>query len=260
MQKEIRMTPDIIARDLPTRFIGQKIIYYPALDSTMNAAKREALWGAEAGTIIVADEQTAGRGRLQRTWISPQGVLSFSVILRPNMLYLPDMIMLASLAVTYGIRDITGLMPGIKWPNDVLINGKKVCGILIENDIRKNVLRHMVIGFGININISMANYPEISSIATSLCDLLGHPVSRIDVLRQILIELDKLYQKLPQGDFIFEEWKNNLVTIGQNISVNQGDEYYQGIAESVSRDGGLILKQIDGSQIKIIAGDIMPGK
>ncbi len=136
------LSPDLLIRDLKTRFIGQKVIYYPTLDSTMNAARREAQWGAEAGTIVITDEQTAGRGRLQRTWLSPKGGLAFSVILRPNFDYLPYMVMLASLAVTYGIQVITGLKPQIKWPNDVLINDKKVCGILIENDIRKNSLRY----------------------------------------------------------------------------------------------------------------------
>jgi BirA family biotin operon repressor/biotin-[acetyl-CoA-carboxylase] ligase len=114
----------------------------------MDSARKEAQWGAEAGTVILADEQTSARGRLRRTWYSPKGGLCFSVILRPNIDYLPYMIMLASLAVTYSIRIITGLKPQIKWPNDVLIREKKVCGILIENDIRKNVLRHMVIGIG----------------------------------------------------------------------------------------------------------------
>src|SRR5450759_337001 len=140
------LNPELIQRDLPTRFIGQKIIYYPSLTSTMDAAKKEALWGAEAGTVVLAGEQTAGRGRLQRSWLSPVGGLAFSVILRPNLSYLPYMVMLASLAVTYGIRSLTGLKPQIKWPNDVLIGEKKICGILIENDIRKNILKHMVIG------------------------------------------------------------------------------------------------------------------
>jgi BirA family transcriptional regulator, biotin operon repressor / biotin---[acetyl-CoA-carboxylase] ligase len=260
MEKDSILSPETIIASLPTRFIGHKVIHFPTLDSTMNAAKREALWGAQAGTVIIADEQKEGRGRLQRTWISPRGGLAFSIILRPNLAYLQDMIMLASLAVAYGIRDITGLTPQIKWPNDILINNKKVCGILIETDIRKDILRYLVIGFGINVNLHTKDYSEIASTATSLADQLGHPLSRLDLIRQILIELDKLYQALPQEGSIFEQWKKNLVTLGQLVAVNQGDTVYRGNAESVNRDGSLMLRQDDGSLIKIIAGDVVSGK
>jgi len=129
--------------------------------------KKRSSMGERGRTVVVAGEQTAGRGRLHRTWLSPVGGLAFSVVLRPNFSYLPYMIMLASLSVTYGIRSLTGLKPQIKWPNDVMIGEKKVCGILIENDIRKNVLKHMVIGIGINVNLRINQHPEIAPIATS---------------------------------------------------------------------------------------------
>jgi BirA family transcriptional regulator, biotin operon repressor / biotin---[acetyl-CoA-carboxylase] ligase len=250
------LSPEMIIRDLKTRFIGQKVIYYPILDSTMDVARREAQWGAEAGTIVITDEQTAGRGRLQRTWLSPKGGLAFSVILRPNFDYLPYMIMLASLAVTYAIQTVTGLKPQIKWPNDVLISDKKVCGILIENDIRKNSLRSMIIGIGINVNLHLPDYNELASIATSLSDETGNEVSRPDVLRQVLIEMDRLYQFLPKGEVILEQWKNRLITLGQNVHVNMGDKVYKGLAESVCRDGSLMVRHKDGSLTKIVAGDV----
>ena len=251
------LTPELIQRDLPTRFIGQKIIYYPSLDSTMDAAKKEAQWGAEAGTVIVAGEQTTGHGRLQRTWLSPAGGLAFSVILRPNLSYLPYMIMLASLAVTYGIRSLTGLKAQIKWPNDVLIGEKKVCGILIENDIRKNILKHTVVGIGINVNLQVDQHPEIAAIATSLSDQLNRQVPRSEVLRAVLVEMDRLYADLPQGERLLNQWKNNLVTLGQQVQVNMGDQVYTGRAESVTDDGSLMLRQKDGKLVQIIAGDVM---
>jgi BirA family biotin operon repressor/biotin-[acetyl-CoA-carboxylase] ligase len=170
--------------------------------------------------------------------------------------YLPNMIMLASLAVTYSIQIITGLKPQIKWPNDVLINEKKVCGILIENDIRNNFLRHMIIGIGINVNLHIPDYPEIAPIATSLSDQLGKEVSRLDIIRQLLIEMDRLYQSLPQGDFILEQWKRHLITLGQKVQVNLGDKIYKGTTESVTKDGSLMLRQEDGSLTKIVAGDV----
>jgi BirA family transcriptional regulator, biotin operon repressor / biotin---[acetyl-CoA-carboxylase] ligase len=256
MDNEI-LTPESIQRDLHTRFIGQKIIYYPSLHSTMEAAKTEALWGAEAGTVVVAGEQTAGRGRLQRTWVSPPGNLAFSVILRPNLDYLPYIIMLASLAVAYGIRLTTGLKTQIKWPNDVLIGEKKICGILIENDIRKNILKHSVIGIGINVNLKVENYPEIAAIATSLSDQLNRPVSRLEILRSVIMEMDSLYSGLPQSELLLNQWKNNLVTLGQKIQINQGNQTYTGLAESVTSDGSLMLRQKDGRLVKIIAGEVI---
>ena len=251
------LNPELIQRDLPTRFIGQKIIYYPSLTSTMDAAKKEALWGAEAGTVVLAGEQTAGRGRLQRSWLSPVGGLAFSVILRPNLSYLPYMVMLASLAVTYGIRSLTGLKPQIKWPNDVLIGEKKICGILIENDIRKNILKHMVIGIGINVNLQVDQHSEIASIATSLSDQLSRQVPRAEVLRAVLVEMDRLYADLPNGERLLNQWKNNLVTIGLQVHVNMGNQIYTGLAESVTDNGSLMIREKDGHLVKIIAGDVM---
>ncbi len=251
------LNPEQIRRGLATRFIGQKIIYFPSVTSTMDAAKKEAQWGAEAGTVILAGEQTAGRGRLKRTWLSPEGGLAFSVILRPNFSYLPYMIMLASLAVAYGIRSLTGLKPQIKWPNDVLINYKKVCGILIENDIRKKDLKHTVIGIGINVNIQINQLPEIAPIATSISDQLGRQLSRAEVLRSVLVEMDRLYTELPQGEQLFNQWKSNLVTLGQQVQINMGDKIYTGLAEDVTEDGSLMLRQKDGYLVKIIAGEVM---
>jgi BirA family transcriptional regulator, biotin operon repressor / biotin---[acetyl-CoA-carboxylase] ligase len=251
------MSSEAVLNQLKTQFIGQMILYYPTLESTMEAARREALWGAAAGTVIITDEQTAGRGRLQRTWLSPNGGLALSIILRPNLEYLPYMMMIASLAVVYSIQQVTGLQPQIKWPNDVLIKEKKVCGILIENDIRKDLLRHTVIGIGVNVNLHMTKYPEISGIATSLSDQLGREVSRLEIVCQLLVELERLYQYLPQGDYILEQWKKHLGTLGQKVQVNLGDKIYKGEAQSVTKDGNLVIRQKDGSQIKIMAGDVI---
>jgi BirA family transcriptional regulator, biotin operon repressor / biotin---[acetyl-CoA-carboxylase] ligase len=251
------LSPELILRGLNTRFIGQRVIFFPVLDSTMDAAKKEAQWGAEAGTVILTDEQLAGRGRLQRIWLSPRGSLAFSLILRPNIDYIYSMVMLASLAVSQGIEAVTGLKCQIKWPNDVLINEKKVSGILIENDIRKNTLNYVVIGIGINVNVHVAEYPEIAAIATSLSDHLGQEVSRLEIIRQILINLDTLYQSIPKSDYILQQWKNRLITLGQNVEIRQGNKLYRGIAESVNKDGSLVIRLKDGKAIQVIAGDIV---
>lgn len=253
---EASLSPELITRNLPTRFIGQKVIHYPSLKTTMEAAKSEALWGAPAGTIVVADEQTAGKGRFQRLWISPPGSLTLSVILRPNIEYLPYMIMIASLSVANCIQQVTGLKPQIKWPNDVLIHEKKVCGILIENDIRQNSLKHTLIGIGINVNMQVSKYPEIVNLATSLSDQVGQTISRLDLLRQLLIEMDSLYSNLTQKDLIFTQWKNRLITLGRNVEVQINDRVYHGKGESVHIDGSLDIRLKDNRILKVLAGDV----
>jgi len=255
--EEIKQHPEVLVNRLTTRFIGQKIIYYAVLGSTMDEAKKEAQWGAEAGTVILANKQTAGRGRMNRTWISPEGALAFSVILRPNLDYLPLMIMLSSLSIVYGIQSITGLRPQIKWPNDILIEDKKVSGILIENELRKNELKHVIIGVGINVNLKIADYPEIASFATSLSEKYGGIISRQDVFESVLFEMEKLYFSLKNGDLIFKQWEKNMVTIGQQVEVQTLDTVYKGTAESVSRDGSLNLRHKDGSLTKVLAGEVM---
>ncbi len=245
-----------ITNNLETRFIGQRVIYYPRLTSTMEVAKREAQQRAVEGTAIIADEQTAGKGRIKRTWLSPKGSIALSIILYPDAAYLPYLIMLASLAVVYSIETITGLKSQIKWPNDVLIKGRKVCGILIESDVRGSIVGYVIIGIGINVNLRLSHFPEILPIATSLSDELGGTVSRLDIIRCLLVEIERLYLALPAGESIYEQWRDRLVTLGKRVQVKQGGTVYQGIAESVAKDGSLLLRHSDGSLTKIVAGDV----
>jgi BirA family transcriptional regulator, biotin operon repressor / biotin---[acetyl-CoA-carboxylase] ligase len=240
---------------LATKFIGRRTVYYPRLASTMDAGRSEAGKGAPEGTVVVAGEQTGGRGRMKRAWLTPEGGLAFSVVLYPVVAYLPGLVMAASLAVVHAINGLTGLKAEIKWPNDVLINGKKVCGILIENEIKgEKVIA--VMGIGINVNLRLADYPDIATTATSLYGELGREVSRLDLLRRLLAELEPLYFSLASGDAVFVQWRDSLVTLGKNITARSGEDIYQGVAESVARDGGLMLRQADGSLIKVVAGDV----
>jgi len=252
---EDSLSPASITNNLDTRFIGQRVIYYSRLTSTMDVAKREAQQGAVEGTIIIADEQTAGRGRLKRAWLSPKGSIALSIILYPSLLYLPSLIMLASLAVVHSIESVTGLKSQVKWPNDVLVNGKKVCGILIESDVRGNMVDYTIIGIGINVNLRLSGFPEILPTATSLSNELGRGVSRLNLIRQLLVEIESLYLTLQTGGSIFEEWRDSLVTLGKRIRLKSGKTIYEGIAESVASDGSLLLRELDGSLTKIVAGD-----
>ena len=245
-----------ITRGLETGFVGQKVIYYPSLTSTMDIARQEARQGAAEGTVIIADEQTAGRGRLQRVWLSPGGNIALSVILHPPLAYLPSLIMLASLSVVHGIKLSTGLKAQIKWPNDILLDGRKVCGILIENDVQGSRVNHAIIGIGINVNFKVSDFPEIRQIATSLSDELGSAVSRLSVLKSVLVEMERLYLTLATGENVYQEWRDSLVTLGKGVWVTTGGTVYEGTAEAVTRDGSLLVRGGDGNLNRIVVGDV----
>lgn len=253
---EDSLSPAAIRRGLETRFVGQRVIYYPSLTSTMEVARQEAQQGAAEGTVILADEQTAGRGRLNRVWLSPRGSLALSIILYPGLAYLPSLIMLASLAVVHSIEEATGLKSQIKWPNDVLINGKKVSGILIESNVQGGKVNYAIIGIGINVNLRLADFPEIRPIAASLSDELGKDVSRLNVIRCLLVEIERLYLALSTGGTVYEGWRDRLVTLNKRVRVKSGETVYEGVAESVARDGSLRLRGSDGSLTRIVAGDV----
>jgi len=253
---EKSISPASITNNLETHFIGQRVIYYPSLASTMEVAKQEAQKGAAEGTVIIADEQTAGKGRIKRVWLSPKGSIALSVILYPGVAYLPFLTMLASLAVTHSIEAVTGLKSQVKWPNDVLINGKKVCGVLIESNVRGDIVDYAIIGIGVNVNLRLYDFPQIQPTATSLSDELGRDVSRLNVIRCLLVEIERLYLALLAGGSIYQEWRDSLVTLGRRVRVKLGDTIHEGIAESIAEDGSLLLRHSDGSLSRIVAGDV----
>jgi len=250
------LSPAAITDNLKTRFIGQKIVYYPRLTSTMDVARREAWQGAAEGTVVVADEQMAGKGRVKRVWLSPGGSIALSVILYPDTACLPDLVMLSSLAAARSIEAVTGLEAQIKWPNDILVNGKKVCGILLENDWRGKKAAYAIIGIGINVNFRLADFPGILPVATSLADETGREVSRLALVRALLTEMERLYLALPDGDSVYREWRARLVTLGRRVRVETGGVVLEGTAESAARDGSLLLRHPDGSSTQIVAGDV----
>jgi len=252
---ENNLSPASITGNLGTHFIGQRVICYPSLTSTMAVAKQEAQLGAVEGTVVIADEQTAGRGRIKRVWLSPKGSIALSIILYPSVVNLPSLIMLASLAVVHSIEAVTDLRSQIKWPNDVLVNDRKVCGILIESSVRRNIVDYAIIGIGVNVNLRLSDFPEILSTATSLSAELGRGVSRLRIIRRLLVEVERLYLALQAGGPIYEEWRDTLVTLGRRVRVKSGKAVYEGVAESVARDGSLLLRHSNGNLSKIVAGD-----
>ena len=250
------LSAELITDGLETRFIGQKVIHFPTHDSTMKAARDEARRGTAEGTVVITEQQTAGKGRAKRTWLSPRGSIALSVVLYPDVYQLPYLVMITSVAVARSIENITGLKTQLKWPNDVMIKGRKVCGILIENELQGDRVAWAVIGVGINVNIRMEDYPEITAVATSLRDELGKELSRVEIIQCLLAEIEKLYLSLGEGGLVYQEWHDRLVTLGQRVQVISGKDVIYGVAEDVDRDGSLVLKHSDGRLSRIVAGDV----
>lgn len=253
---EEKLNSESIRSGLATRFIGQNIIYYPSLTSTMDIARQQAIRKALEGTAIVTERQTAGKGRLKRAWVSPEGNIAVSIILYPAKTQLQALTILASLAVLHSVEATTGLKCQLKWPNDVLIKGKKVCGILLESQAKADSVDYATIGIGINVNMKLADYPEIAPIATSLTDELGKEVPRLDLIRNLFIEIENLYLKLQSGQSLLEEWRKHLITLGKAVRVRSGEDTFEGVAESVAEDGSLLLRGKDGNLMKFMAGDV----
>jgi BirA family biotin operon repressor/biotin-[acetyl-CoA-carboxylase] ligase len=250
------LSPELIKEGLHTRFIGRNMIFYPVLTSTMDAAREAAIKGATEGTLVIADEQTAGRGRLRRAWLSPTGCLTFSLILYPETRLLPFLVMASALAVADTVEAATAVKPDIKWPNDVLAGGKKISGILIETGICEGRSGYAVIGIGLNVNLDPAGCPGISDTATSLSMSAGKYFSRAAVLIELLARLESRYEELVTGAPVFETWRLRLSTLGKDVKVKTGNEIFEGRAEDVASDGALMLRLKNGLLLKLPAGDV----
>lgn len=253
MAKELSATA--ITEGLDTKIIGRKVIYLPTVTSTMDVAREEALKGTDEGMVVIAGEQTAGRGRLKHRWLTPAGNVALSVILRPAIKSLPYLIMVASLAVVISIKSVVGAGGQIKWPNDILIDGKKVCGILIENEVRGNKVAYSIVGIGINVSLKVKDYIEISETAVGLNSKPSLDL-RTKLIRSLLQEFEQLYVKLPDGNNIYEAWRKNLVTLGKKVKATWGEQVITGTAEDVDEDGALMIRGEDGKLTKVVAGDV----
>lgn len=244
-------------RELRTKLVAQNILYYPVTSSTMDVAKQAVREGVEEGTIVIADHQTAGRGRFGRRWWAPaESSILLSIILHPDLDQLPRLNMAAALAVVHSIEKVTGLRPVIKWPNDVLIEGKKVSGALIESDVQDETVNSAILGIGLNVNLDPSSIPEIAETATSLRDVLQKEVSRLEMLRSLLGEFEELYSALRQGEPIDKLWRHRLETLGKQVTVRSGEMVEEGYAESVDDEGNLLLRRPDGGLVTIVAGEV----
>lgn len=257
------LSREAIQQALATRSIGRNCIYLVSATSTMDRAHEEARGGAPEGTIVVAEEQTAGRGRFQRPWVSPKGsAIYLSVVLRPELPHLLKLNMVASLAVVRSVRAETGLEPRVKWPNDVEIGGRKLCGILIDTALKGNAVDYAILGIGVNVGLDPARYPEIAGTAASLSQALGRPVRRLPILGALLLELEALYAAVRRGESVLGEWRRCLSTLGRQVQVTwPGDPEKrslaeEGTAEDVDEEGALLLRRPDGVRVRVVAGEV----
>ncbi len=185
---------DVVKGRLSNAFLGYRIIHVGSVSSTQDLARVEAAEGALEGTVVVAEEQIAGRGRLGRSWVSPPGAnLYVTLVLRPSRERMRVLSMVVPLAVSQAVEDTTGLSPRIKWPNDLLVEGRKLAGVLIDTEISGQTLQYALVGVGLNVNLDALAVPEISTIATSLRQHLGREISREEVLAAFLNRFEKLY-------------------------------------------------------------------
>lgn len=257
-----KITADEIGLGLKTAFIGRNIHYEEQVESTQKIAHRLATDGATEGTVVVAEEQTIGRGRLDRKWYSPKySGIWMSIILKPNlpMHQAPQLTLVTAVAVVQAIQEVTGLQPQIKWPNDILIEGKKVTGILTELQADADRINAIIIGIGINVNQKQEDFTEdILQIATSLAIESGQHVSRAKVMQAVFGQLEKLYLIYQQNGFapIKLLWESYAISIGKQIIARTITGDIVGKAIGITDEGVLRIEQNDGEVHHVYSADI----
>lgn len=253
---------DLMSRSTPAQVIGRDIRVFLETTSTNDVVEKLARDGVAEGVVVFAESQTKGRGRLGRKWISPpKKGLWFSVLLRPHLrpMEATQITIAAATALSRAIQERANIRPEIKWPNDILIRGRKVAGILTELSAELDMIKHVILGIGVDVNLSASEFPtDLRRIATSLKIESGHAVARADLAAAILRELDRDYQRLSAGRFeeVADEWEAQCATLGQNVAIRVGDRLVQGRAESLDSDGALLLRTQHGHLERIIGGDV----
>lgn len=247
-----RLDIDAVSSRLLRGEITWSLHYEPECASTQDLARVAVSEGAEQGWTIVTDLQRQGRGRQGRSWQAPSGeALLFSIVLRPPIDVLALLPLLAGLTIAGGIEGATGAVPDLKWPNDVLLNGKKVAGILLERPPDSAV----VLGVGINVNQAPSDLPDG---ATSLATVIGHPVEREALLAAILNDLGNAYERADREsvDWIVPAWRSRSSMLGQPVVFFRDGASTEAIAEDVGANGALIVRTADGTRIELIAGEV----
>jgi BirA family biotin operon repressor/biotin-[acetyl-CoA-carboxylase] ligase len=261
----VTSVPDILRKSdieqgLKTKIIGKNIHLFPEVASTNTLAMEMAAQGAAEGTTVIAETQTGGKGRLGRKWISPKGNLYLSVILRPNSptFKAPLITLMGAVAVASAIRRTCGVQAAIKWPNDILISGKKVAGLLTEMSAEPDRIKHIALGIGVDVNMALGELPlDIRALTTTLAAQAGRKIDRTALLRQILIDLEHWYRVFLHNDAdVLREWEQLNMTIGKRVAVSGLGETLEGLAQGIDSEGRLIIRFNDGSVKTVAAGDV----
>ncbi|HTB82049.1 MAG TPA: biotin--[acetyl-CoA-carboxylase] ligase [Candidatus Sulfotelmatobacter sp.] len=256
------LADDLLSRLGESKIIGRDIQVFQETNSTNDVAEKLARDGVPEGVVVFAEAQTKGRGRLGRKWMSPaRKGLWFSVLLRPKLhpLETTQLTVISATALRRAIKTICNLNAEIKWPNDILLGGKKAAGILTEMSAETDRVRHVIIGIGVDVNLDAGEFPaELKKIATSLKAATGEKISRAELAVEILRELDADYARIRAGKFseVADEWESACVTIGKNVTVHVGDRQFRGRAESLDDDGALLVRTEHGHLERVIGGDV----
>ena len=253
---------DLLARLGKTKIVGRDIKVFEQTTSTNDIVEKLARDGVKEGVVVFAESQTKGRGRLGRKWISPaRRGLWFSILLRPDLRpqETTQLTVVSATALRRAIESETGLKPEIKWPNDILIGGKKVAGILTELSAELDKVRYIILGIGIDVNLDVNEFPaDLKKTATSLKIETGETVSRAELATTTLRELDFDYARIGGGKFqaVADEWESGRATIVKNVTVHIGDRKIRGRAESLDDDGALLIRTEHGHLERITGGDV----
>jgi len=257
------LADDLLARLGDTKIVGRDIQVFEQTTSTNDVVEKLARDGVKEGVVVFAESQTKGRGRLGRVWMSPSRKgLWFSVLLRPNLhpLETTQLTVISATALRRAIKTVAGLTAEIKWPNDLLLGGKKTAGILTEMSAELDRVRHIILGIGVDVNMEASGFPaDLRKIATSLRIEAGKLISRAELAAEILRELDFDYGRVRSGKFsqVADEWEAACVTIGRNVTVHVGERQFRGRAESLDDDGALLIRTEHGHLERVIGGDVM---
>jgi BirA family biotin operon repressor/biotin-[acetyl-CoA-carboxylase] ligase len=253
------ISKESILKGLKTQVIGKKLFVFESIDSTNACAKTLAETGTIEGTVVVADHQSAGRGRLGRSWKSEPGTnLLFSIVLRPSLKKESAGLLTfySAVFIARALERVSEHSIECKWPNDIMLNGRKCCGILLENSFLQDRFDFSVIGIGINVNQS--SFPDdLAARATSLLKELERKFDRANLLQELLREADALLPCVQKGDSakIMEEWNSRCSMFGRPVTIAHGDEHVSGTALRLDAEGGLVIDTPKG-QATFYAGDV----
>ena len=252
---------DEISKNLNTKYIGKDIYIFNEVMSTNTIAKFLSMNGVGNGAVVISEKQTKARGRSGKNWESPLGGVWLSIILNPNVNHskIPLITLATGVAVENTLKRIGVKNAEIKWPNDILIHGKKVCGILTEAITSFNTIESVIIGVGIDPNISIENFPEeLRENMTTLNDEIGEKVDENLLIKLFLEEFEKISEQFINEEYetILKEWRKNSYTIGKIVEVHEPfSKPYDGYVLGISRDGSLVVEKIDGTLEKVISGE-----